>query len=105
VEYLTPLKEADVDTLIFGCTHYPLISPAIGRFMGSRVALIDPAGETALDARNILAKNAGFAARGAGGARLCFSADLARAKRFTASILGAGPIEFEQVVLQDYAVS
>lgn len=105
VEYLTPLKEAHVDTLILGCTHYPLISPAIARFMGPEVALIDPASETALDARSLLAKQSGFAAEGAGKIRLCFSADLARAKRFAESILGQVPVEFEQVVLQDYAVS
>ncbi|MDR3588546.1 MAG: glutamate racemase [Negativicutes bacterium] len=104
-EYLTPLKEAEVDALILGCTHYPLVSTAIGRFMGSRVALIDPASETALDARNLLAKHGGFAPGGQGSIRLCFSADLARARRFAASILGEGPVEFEQIVLQDYAVS
>ncbi|MDE6108500.1 MAG: glutamate racemase [Oscillospiraceae bacterium] len=40
-EYLTPLKEAGVDTLVLGCTHYPLLSQVIGNFMGSHVALID----------------------------------------------------------------
>lgn len=40
-EYLTPLKEAGVDTLVLGCTHYPLLRPAIAAFMGPGVALID----------------------------------------------------------------
>ena len=41
-EYLSPLKAAGVDTLILGCTHYPLLSSVIGVFMGPDVALVDP---------------------------------------------------------------
>lgn len=41
-EYLTPLRAAGVDTLIFGCTHYPYLREAVGRFMGPEVTLIDP---------------------------------------------------------------
>lgn len=40
-EYLTPLKDRGVDTLVMGCTHYPLLAQAIGAFMGPGVALID----------------------------------------------------------------
>ena len=40
-EYLAPLKDAGVDTLILGCTHYPLLSDVIGNFMGPGVSLID----------------------------------------------------------------
>jgi glutamate racemase len=43
VEYLTPLCDAGVDTLIFGCTHYPFLREAIAAFMGDSVELIDPA--------------------------------------------------------------
>ena len=42
VQYLTEIKEADVDTLILGCTHYPLLKDTIGGVMGNDVALIDP---------------------------------------------------------------
>lgn len=42
-EYLTPLREAGVDTLILGCTHYPLLKADLGRAMGSDVALVDSA--------------------------------------------------------------
>jgi len=41
-EYLTPLQ-AGIDTLIFGCTHYPYLRAAIARFLGDAVQLIDPA--------------------------------------------------------------
>lgn len=46
--YLAPLREAGVDTLILGCTHYPLISQAIQRVMGPDVILIDSGKEAAL---------------------------------------------------------
>lgn len=45
--YLKELKEADVDTLIMGCTHYPLIRELIREEMGDGVRLVDPAHETA----------------------------------------------------------
>ena len=40
-EYLTPLRAAGVDTLVLGCTHYPLLRPAIAGVMGPDVALVD----------------------------------------------------------------
>lgn len=46
-EYLTPLKEADIDTLILGCTHYPLLSGAIRYVMGDEVVLVSSAETTA----------------------------------------------------------
>ncbi|MBU0743400.1 glutamate racemase [bacterium] len=42
-EYLAPLREAGVDTLILGCTHYPLLKGVIGAVMGPDVALVDSA--------------------------------------------------------------
>ena len=53
-EYLRPLKAKRVDTLILGCTHYPLLKAVIGRFMGKGVILIDSAKEVAGEARDIL---------------------------------------------------
>ncbi len=46
-QYLTPLKEKGVDTLILGCTHYPLIAPIIKKVMGEGVTLIDSGAEAA----------------------------------------------------------
>lgn len=46
-EYLAPLKEEGVDTLILGCTHYPLLEGVIGDFMGPDVTLIDSGAEAA----------------------------------------------------------
>jgi glutamate racemase len=52
--YLTPLSHAEIDTLILGCTHYPLLAPLIGGVMGERVQLISSAEETAREASTLL---------------------------------------------------
>ncbi|MBS4006935.1 MAG: glutamate racemase [Clostridium sp.] len=55
-EYLRPLREAGVDALILGCTHYPLMANVIRAVMGPAVKLISSAQETALEAQEILAR-------------------------------------------------
>ena len=52
--YLETLKQAEIDTLILGCTHYPLIYETIRQVMGEGVRLVDPAYETALELRRLL---------------------------------------------------
>lgn len=53
-KYLAPLKQQQVDTLILGCTHYPLLSKNIQKVMGQNVHLINSAEETALEITEIL---------------------------------------------------
>jgi len=48
-EYLAPLKDADVDTLVLGCTHYPLLTGVLSYVMGEDVTLVSSAEETAKD--------------------------------------------------------
>jgi glutamate racemase len=55
-EYLAPLQEAKVDTVILGCTHYPLLAGVIGRVMGPDVKLISSATETAAEAEENLVR-------------------------------------------------
>ena len=52
--YLTSLKRSGIDTLILGCTHYPLLKKAIRRFMGRDVQLVDSAEETANEVSALL---------------------------------------------------
>ncbi len=52
--YLHELKEYGIDSLILGCTHYPLIRNAIGRYMGMDVTLVNPAYETAKSLKTLL---------------------------------------------------
>jgi glutamate racemase len=42
-EYLAPLLEEKIDTLVLGCTHYPLLKPALQRLVGSGISLVDSA--------------------------------------------------------------
>lgn len=56
-KYLSPLKDAKVDTVILGCTHYPILKEAIGDFMGEDVTLIDSGKETALYTKKVLCEN------------------------------------------------
>lgn len=56
-EYLEPIISAGVDTLILGCTHYPLIADTIADIMGEGVALIDTGAECARDIAAFLGEN------------------------------------------------
>ena len=53
-EYLTPLKNAGVDTLILGCTHYPLLTDVIGDVMGPGVELVSAGEESAFELKRML---------------------------------------------------
>ena len=53
-QYLKPLTRHRIDTLIMGCTHYPLLTATIQQVLGPRVALVDSARQTALEVRGVL---------------------------------------------------
>jgi glutamate racemase len=55
-EYLAPFGDDGIDTLILGCTHYPLLKPVIGETVGPDVTLIDSAEETARETAALLAE-------------------------------------------------
>ena len=52
--YLAEMKESDIDTMILGCTHYPLLRSRIREYMGDKIHLVNPAYETAMDLKNLL---------------------------------------------------
>ncbi len=52
--YLNPLKKKNIDTLILGCTHYPLMKSVIKKAIGGKVLLVDSAKEVAREARDVL---------------------------------------------------
>jgi glutamate racemase len=52
--YLNKLKDKDIDTLVLGCTHYPLLKKVIAGVMGEGITLIDSAVETSREIRTIL---------------------------------------------------
>jgi glutamate racemase len=63
--YLAPLATADVDTLVLGCTHYPLLTGVISLVMGDPVTLVSSAEETAKDVYRVLVRSGALRAEDA----------------------------------------
>jgi glutamate racemase len=55
-DYLDPLIKKKVDTLVLGCTHYPLLKNVISKIMGNEVKLIDSAEATAVEVKKVLSQ-------------------------------------------------
>ncbi|MFA5092889.1 MAG: glutamate racemase [Candidatus Omnitrophota bacterium] len=72
--YLKPLKDAKVDTVILGCTHYPLLKPVIQEVLGKNVTLIDSAKQVAFEIKKILASE-DMINRGKGGKHKFYVSD------------------------------
>ncbi|HEX9969857.1 MAG TPA: glutamate racemase, partial [Acidimicrobiales bacterium] len=86
---LAPLVEADIDTLLLGCTHYPFLARTIGDVMGRDVVLVSSADETAFEVRSILA-DTGLGRRSAakGAHRFVSSGDVAWFRALGSRLLG-----------------
>jgi len=54
--YLSELIDSDIDTLILGCTHYPMLRSTVAKIMGEGVTLVNPAYETARELKRLLAQ-------------------------------------------------
>ncbi|MCB1001475.1 MAG: glutamate racemase [Acidimicrobiales bacterium] len=99
---LAPVREAKVDTLLLGCTHYPYLARVIGDVMGSDVVLVSSADETAFALRSLLT-DAGIArdpADGTGTHTFCSSGDVDWFRALGRRLLGpelveARPVTFE----------
>ncbi|MBS3941083.1 MAG: aspartate/glutamate racemase family protein, partial [Actinobacteria bacterium] len=92
-ERLAPLLTARTDTLVLGCTHYPLLSRAIGAVVGRNVTLVSSADETAFEVRDLLQRMGWLADDGRRGTlRFVTSGDPARfaelGQRFLGTPLG-----------------
>lgn len=55
--YLASFMKTDIDSLILGCTHYPLLRSRIREYVGDKITLVNPAYETAMDLKHLLEKN------------------------------------------------
>ncbi|SFS98859.1 glutamate racemase [Marininema halotolerans] len=99
---LAPLKGHELDTLILGCTHYPLIADLIGQEMGEETTLISSAEETARELSTVL-HHKGLLADGSrfptGDHHFFISGQPASFRRIAETWLGR-PLEVEQVSLQ-----
>jgi glutamate racemase len=95
-DYLSPLKRNQVDTLVLGCTHFPLLSSAISQAMGPQVSIISSAQETALEIAETLGRREQLAPDGARvQRRFATTGDLGEFARLGARVFGAplGPVE------------
>lgn len=61
--YLASMKESGIDTMILGCTHYPLLRSRIREYLGEEIHLVNPAYETAMDLKQLM-EEAGIANEG-----------------------------------------
>jgi glutamate racemase len=73
--YLAELREESPDVLIMGCTHYPLLESTIGDVMGEGVTLVNPAKQTALDAKKYLEDKDGLSEKDTPGEILYYVSD------------------------------
>ena len=103
-EYLEPLIRAGVDTLILGCTHYPLIRSTIGRIMGPEVRLIDTGEETARALRAQLRDEDLLSGRDRGGEYRYFVTDSTEDFAETGSLFLNAAIDgsVEHISLEDF---
>ena len=104
--YLTELIDSGIDTLIMGCTHYPLIRSTIGRIIGSDVTLVNPAYETALELKNML-KERGLLNEeppklGSNQYQFYVSDAAEKFKQFANSIIKYGILSAKTVNIEDY---
>ena len=104
--YLNDLKECNVDTLVLGCTHYPLLRHTVGEVMGEGVTLVNPAYETAVSLGKLLEENnlaAGNEHRYTGGMYEFYVSDAAdKFKNFANSILPFHIENIEQINIEEY---
>jgi glutamate racemase len=100
--YLEELFEADgeIDTLLLGCTHYPLLRPLIEEVAGPLVAVVDSAFTTALAAEDLLdALGARAATAGPGGNRIASTGDVDAFGAVAGTVFGASLPTVEQVTV------
>jgi len=102
--YLEPLLAAGIDTLVLGCTHYPLLAPLLARIAGPDVTLVDSAESVAAEVAAGLAEQGLLASPGgppgeANGLDLCVTDAGAGFADFAARILGekTAPLEWVEV--------
>ena len=106
-EYLQELRDKNVDTLILGCTHYPLIKRMIGEFMGDAVTLIDSGKVTAQATAAALDDLGLLNGRKTGGSAQFFVSyvpyEFARqARMFLGEYAGSGDVPVERIAIESY---
>ncbi len=104
--YLSELIDLDIDTLILGCTHYPLIRSVIAKIMGDDVTLVNPAYETAVELKQMLKEqdllNDVEPALGSNRYQFYVSDGAEKFKQFANSIMKYGVLSTKTIHIEDY---
>ena len=104
--YLAELIDLDIDTLILGCTHYPLIRSVVGRIMGEGVTLVNPAYETAVALKKLLAEkgllNEVTPPLGSNPYQFYVSDGAEKFKQFANSIIKYGILSAKTINIEEY---
>lgn len=103
-KYLKELKCSEIDTLILGCTHYPILTDIISDYMGNNITLINPGRETALYAADMLRDMDMLSKETASGSRLFYVSDNTESFSSVANIFLGEKIEnnVERINIEDY---
>lgn len=103
-DYLDPLKRSGIDTLVLGCTHFPLLSASIQQVVGPRVTLISSAEETAREVAEALARRGHLAEPGAAASyEFVTTGDPAEFERLGGRVFGAPIGRVRSVSLEELA--
>jgi glutamate racemase len=104
--YLAELIDIDIDTLVLGCTHYPLIRETVGKIMGENVTLVNPAYETARELKELLAREDILRleepALGDNKYQFFVSDSSEKFKRFANSIIKYGILSAKTINIEEY---
>ncbi len=100
--YLSELNGYDIDTLVLGCTHYPLIRHTIQKVVGDDVVLVNPAYETAKSLREVLIKEQLVSSKRSGEHKFFVSDGAEKFKAFANTILPCEVMETKDIKIEQY---
>jgi glutamate racemase len=100
--YLESLLDSNIDTLVLGCTHYPLLRKTIGRLVGEKVTLVNPAYETACSLRELLKEEGLYRESGKTSYHFYVSDGAERFHNFAHSILPVDLVPTRIVPIENY---
>ncbi len=104
--YLSGLIDSGIDTLILGCTHYPMIRSTVGKIMGEKVTLVNPAYETARELKELLRTENLLSEEKQGLGSNCYRfyvSDMAdKFQTFANSILKYGILSAKKINIEEY---
>lgn len=101
--YISELQPYDIDTLVLGCTHYPLLRNIIGPIVGDKVTLVNPAYETARSLKEVLVNNNLESTKPVGEHKFFVSDGAEKFKEFANTILPCEIVETKDINIESFA--